>query len=198
MNKRVHREANEAPSKRGRFHAGPLMAVVVLICCSIAILLFIPNNNPSAGPPGNKSKSKNTTDSEPGNTHVAPDSTDQTEQAHPQPQAPQSERLTPVCEYLEIPYQTIEYTDSKLPEGVTRVEGGRVGSKKECSYKSGVMEGVITERTILTHPVTKVIYTGTYTYEQGLSDARYACRHTQDGSTDRTDCITDKIKSYGF
>ena len=99
------------------------------------------------------------------------------------------------CNYYgDIPYKTVKANDSNLKVGQTREIGGYNGWRKECKDSAGNI--VSNDQT--SAPTDKIIYYGTYTYEQALADARLACSRIipagSQQSTDWGDCIDSQMR----
>lgn len=97
--------------------------------------------------------------------------------------------------YSDIPYKTIEKTDSSMKEGQTRETNGYNGSRKVCTDSNG---SIVSEDTTST-PIDKIIYHGTLTYEQAQSKAKSICNTTLPAGTPRNstfywDCVDRELK----
>jgi len=98
--------------------------------------------------------------------------------------------------YSDVPYNTVNTPDSSMHEGQTKTVGGVNGSRKVCTDAKG---NVISNE--VTYPaVDMVVYYGTYTRDQALSDSRAACRSKglYEGSTDFSDCVSSEMRKRGF
>lgn len=124
-------------------------------------------------------------------------------------EAPKNEEITPLdtsqkppktpaskagCNYYDdFPYQTITKPDSSLKEGASREIGGIKGWRKECTNDSGK----VISNEITSEPYDKIIYYGTFTYEDALSKARMICNQkVPAGSQNSTffgDCIEREL-----
>ena len=102
------------------------------------------------------------------------------------------------CTYIAIPYQTISREDKNLNEGLTKTVGGADGSRKVCTDSNGS----IVSDEITFSAVNKIVYYGSYTRDQALSDAQATCRRiipiNSWQSTDMGSCVENKMKDYGF
>ncbi len=100
------------------------------------------------------------------------------------------------CKYYDdIPYTTEEKTDSNLKEGQTREISGHNGTRKVCTDASG---SVVSSETTNT-PINKIIYYGTFTYEQAQAKAKDICNASLPAGTPRNstfywDCVDKELK----
>lgn len=81
----------------------------------------------------------------------------------------------------DIPYSIVEKTDSSLKEGQTREILGYNGTRKVCTNEKGEVVSVET----ITTPINKIIYRGTFTYEQARSKAMGICNTSLPAGTPR-------------
>lgn len=188
-----------------------LLPAFIIISIFVGAVLVIPNvidnmsKNDTASQPTNSSHLETEVKSENQSSDLPVKEKDPSQaQATPAPVQPvpkpkgKSESKAGCKWYDDVAYVTIDVPDNKLKEGSTNAVGGVNGTRKVCTNDTGT---VISEE-ITFQPVNRTIYHGTYTREQALSDARLACQRTiPAGSWDSTwmgDCVSDKVRSYGF
>lgn len=96
--------------------------------------------------------------------------------------------------YSDVPYNTTSKPDPSLREGLTKEVGGVNGSRKVCTNT----QGTVVSSEVSFPPVDKTVYYGTYTYEQAMDDAQYACRAIYYDSTQHGDCVSSELHKRGF
>ena len=96
--------------------------------------------------------------------------------------------------YSDVPYNTVSKPDPSLREGLTKEIGGVNGSRKVCTNA----QGTVVSNEVSFPPVDKTVYYGTYTYEQAMDDAQYACRAIYYDSTQHGDCVSSELHKRGF
>lgn len=96
--------------------------------------------------------------------------------------------------YSDVPFNTVNKPDSNMHEGQTRSIGGVNGSRKVCTNS----QGTVISDDISYPPVDRIVYYGTYTYEQALNDANYACRGVLPDSSYHGDCVSSEMRKRGF
>lgn len=100
------------------------------------------------------------------------------------------------CDYFnDVPYRTVTKTDSNMKSGETRTIGGYNGWRTVCKDRNGK---IISDKQT-SSPTDKIIYQGTYTYEEALADARAACLRIippgSQQSTDWGDCVSSQLQN---
>lgn len=110
----------------------------------------------------------------------------------------QSESSEPkkICKTVPVPYETIRRPDHNLNVGQEEISSiGINGINSVCTNNKG--EEISSEMVFL--PMDEIIYYGTFTYEEALSDAKAYCDPIYAalgsyGSTDRRDCIIGQMQ----
>ncbi len=124
-----------------------------------------------------------------------------TEQATPVESSPQKDTQ---CYENVIPHATKEIPADWLYVGETLVTITGYDGVETICIKNGLKDvvystPVIDAQKYIGTKIREIPQTPeTYSYEEALSDAKYACRGNQPDSTDMTDCIRKKMNEYGF
>ncbi len=96
--------------------------------------------------------------------------------------------------YSDVAYNTASKPDSSLNVGKTKTVGGVNGSRKVCTDT----QGNIVSNEVTYPAVDKTVYYGTYTSDDAMNDAQYACRAIYYDSSYHGDCVSSEMNKRGW